>query len=116
MLNYNNRTIEPVLAAVTEAMRRTFLTKTARSQNQTIMVFNNPFRLVPVQDMAEIADKFTRNEILTSNEIRQILGIPPASDPKADQLRNSNMPEQSQETAPKAVDTEKEGDSQNGSS
>lgn len=123
MLNYMNRTIEPVLTAVVEAMNRTFLTRTARTQRQTIMSFTSPFRLVPINDMAEIADKFTRNEILTSNEIRQILGIRPAEDPKADELRNSNMPEakdselpKKSETASKAVDTNQEGDSQNGSS
>ena len=93
MLNYNNRTIEPVLAAVTEAMKRTFLTKTARSQMQTIMFFRDPFKLVPINDIAEIADKFTRNEILSSNEIRSIIGIKPSSNPKADQLVNSNMPQ-----------------------
>lgn len=94
MLNYMNRTIEPMLTAITQAMNRSFLTKTARSQRQTIMFFPNPFKLVPITDMAEIADKFTRNEILTSNEIRQLLGIRPAADPKADELRNSNMPEE----------------------
>lgn len=96
MLNYMNRTVEPILDAVVQAMRRSFLTKTAQSQGQTIMMFSNPFRLVPINDMAEIADKFTRNEILTSNEIRQILGIKPANDPKADELRNSNMPTQAE--------------------
>lgn len=129
MLNYTNRTIEPVLGAITEAMARAFLTKTARTQRQAIMYFTNPFSLVPIADMAEIADKFTRNEILTSNEIRQILGIKPADDPKADELRNSNMPESKEEPIPKppdnseteetalkdAVNTTKEGDSQNGS-
>jgi putative sterol carrier protein len=115
MLNYYNRTVEPILGAITEAMNRTFLTKTARTQNQTIMAINNPFKLVPVNSMAEIADKFTRNEILTSNEIRQILGIRPSDDPKADELRNSNMPQVETETAPKAVDTSQEGDRQNGS-
>lgn len=93
MLNYNNRTVEPILTAIVEAMRRTFLTKTARSQNQDIKFFTDPFKLVPVVDLAEIADKFTRNEILAANEIRQFLGIKPSNDPKADQLRNSNMPD-----------------------
>lgn len=83
-----------MLGAITQAMNRTFLTRTARTQRQTVMSFSSPFKLVPINDMAEIADKFTRNEILTSNEIRQILGIKPAKDPKADELRNSNMPEQ----------------------
>lgn len=93
MLNYFNRTIEPFCTAIVEAMRRSFLTKTARSQKQTIMLFKNPFSLVPVEQIAEIADKFTRNEIMTSNEIRQSIGMVPHSDPKADQLVNSNMPQ-----------------------
>jgi hypothetical protein len=93
MLNYWNRTIEPILTAMVEAMRRTFLTKTARTQKQTIMFFRDPFRLVPVENIAEIADKFTRNEIMTSNEMRQVVGMAPHSDPKADQLLNSNMPQ-----------------------
>lgn len=91
MLNYNNRTIEPIVAAITGAMKRNFLTKTARTQGQTIMAFSNPFKLVPISQMAEIADKFTRNEILSSNEIRQIIGFKPSEDPKADQLVNSNI-------------------------
>lgn len=93
MLNYYNRTIEPFLTAIVEAMRRSFLTKTARSQRQTIMFFRDPFRLVPIDNIAEIADKFTRNEIMTSNEMRQAIGMAPHSDPKADQLINSNMPQ-----------------------
>lgn len=92
MLNYWNRTIEPILTAVVEAMRRSFLTKTARTQKQTIQFFRDPFRLVPIENIAEIADKFTRNEIMTSNEMRQVVGMAPHSDPKADQLINSNMP------------------------
>ena len=91
MLNYYNRTIEPIIAAIVDEMKRKFLSKTARSQKQSIMFFRDPFRLVPVNDMAEIADKFTRNEIMTSNEIRQIVGMKPAADPKADELRNSNL-------------------------
>lgn len=91
MLNYNNRTIEPIVSAITDAMKRSFLSKTARTQGQTIMAFRDPFKLVPVNNIAEIADKFTRNEILTSNEIRQIIGFKPADDPKADQLVNSNI-------------------------
>lgn len=91
MLNYNNRTIEPIVAAITGAMKRNFLSKTARTQGQTIMSFRDPFKLVPINNIAEIADKFTRNEILTSNEIRQIIGFKPAEDPKADQLVNSNI-------------------------
>jgi hypothetical protein len=93
MLNYMNRTIEPVLAAFTEAMKRSFLTKTARSQLQSIMYFRDPFKLVPVASIAEIADKFTRNEIMSSNEIRSVIGFRPSTNPKADQLINSNMPQ-----------------------
>lgn len=93
MLNYRNRSVEPALTAIVEAMRRTFLTKTARTQKQSIMFFIDPFRLVPVDQIAEIADKFTRNEIATSNEIRQVVGWKPHNDPKADQLINSNMPQ-----------------------
>ena len=92
MLNYWNRTIEPVLTAMVESMRRSFLTKTARTQKQDVMFFRDPFRLVPIENIAEIADKFTRNEIMTSNEIRQVVGLAPHSDPKADKLINSNMP------------------------
>lgn len=92
MLNYWNRTIEPVLTAIVEAMRRSFLTKTARTQRQQIQFFRDPFRLVPIENIAEIADKFTRNEIMTSNEMRQVVGMAPHSDPKADKLVNSNMP------------------------
>lgn len=93
MLNYHNRTIKPIMDAVTESMHRTFLTRTARSQNQAVQYFRTPFDLVPINDIAEIADKFTRNEILTSNEIRSIIGIKPAKDKQADELRNANMPQ-----------------------
>lgn len=116
MLNYMNRTIKPILKAEVEAMRRTFLSKTARSQRQTILYFHDPFKLVPVNDMAEIADKFTRNEILSSNEIRHILGIKPSKDPKADELKNSNMPEATPvptEPNPEPL-VKKEENSQNG--
>lgn len=91
MLNYYSRTIEPIVAAIADEMKRKFLSKTARSQKQTILYFRDPFKLVPVNDMAEIADKFTRNEIMSSNEIRQAIGMKPSSDPKADQLVNSNI-------------------------
>lgn len=101
MLNYNNRTIEPVLAAITEAMKRTFLTKTARSQLQSIIYIRDPFKLVPINDIADIADKLARNEILSSNELRGIMGIKPSTDPKADKLLNSNMPQASD--TPKVV-------------
>lgn len=93
MLNYYNRTIEPILAAIADEMKRKFLTKTARSQLQSIEFFRDPFKLVPVSDIAEIADKMTRNEIMTSNEIRQVIGMKPADDPKADELRNKNLSE-----------------------
>ena len=99
MLNYTNRTIEPIISAIVDEMKRKFLTKTARSQNQTIAFFRDPFRLVPVNNIAEIADKFTRNEILTSNEVRQIIGIKPSDDPKADRLINSNISQSKQEIA-----------------
>lgn len=91
MSNYYDRTIKPIVSAVTDEMRRKFLTKTARSQKQSIVFFRDPFGLVPVSDLAEMADKFTRNEIMTSNEIRQIMGMKPIDDPKADQLINSNI-------------------------
>ena len=91
MLNYNNRTIEPIASAIVDAMRWKFLTKTARSQGQSVMFFRDPFRLVPVENIAEIADKFTRNEIMSSNEFRQVIGMKPSDDPKADELRNANI-------------------------
>lgn len=91
MLNYNNRTIEPIISAIVDEMKRKFLTKTARSQHQSISFFRDPFKLVPVDDIAEIADKFTRNEIMTSNEIRQVVGMKPSEDSRADELRNKNL-------------------------
>lgn len=91
MLNYNNRTVEPIISTIVDAMKRSFLSKTARTQGQTVMFFRDPFKLVPVNEMAEIADKFTRNTIMTSNEIRQVIGMKPADDPKADMLINSNL-------------------------
>ena len=91
MLNYNNRTIEPIISAIVDEMKRKFLTKTARSQSQSISFFRDPFKLVPVNDIAEIADKFTRNEIMTSNEFRQVVGMKPSDDPRADELRNKNL-------------------------
>jgi hypothetical protein len=100
MLNYENRTIEPIVTAIIEAMNRTFLTNTARAQKQSIMYFRNPFKLVPVENIAEIADKFTRNEITSSNEMRQVIGFKPSRDPKADELRNSNMPQVDDKPAP----------------
>lgn len=97
MLNYNNRTIEPIVSAIVDAMKRSFLSKTARTQGQTIMAFRDPFKLVPINNIAEIADKFTRNEILTSNEVRQIIGFKPSKDPKADTLTNSNISQSTEE-------------------
>ncbi|MBP5168815.1 MAG: phage portal protein [Oscillospiraceae bacterium] len=100
MLNYYNRTIEPVLAALCDEMRRKFLTKTGRTQGQSIMYFQDHFKLVPVNNIADIADKFTRNEIMTANEIRSVIGMMPSDDPKADELRNSNMPQPEGEAPP----------------
>jgi hypothetical protein len=91
MLNYNNRTIEPIVSAIVDEMKRKFLTPTARTQKQSIIFFSDPFRLVPASEIAELADKFTRNEIATSNEIRQIIGMKPVDDPKADMLINANL-------------------------
>lgn len=99
MLNYYSRVIEPIASAITDEMKRKFLTKTARTQGQTIMSFRDPFKLVPVKELAELADKFTRNEIMSSNEIRQVIGIKPSDDPKADKLINSNL-NQSTNTIP----------------
>ena len=98
MLNYNNRTIEPIISAIVDEMKRKFLTKTARSQGQSIEFFRDPFRLVPVNVIAEIADTFTRNEIMTSNEIRHVIGMKPSDDPKADRLVNSNINQSNEET------------------
>lgn len=118
MLNYYSRTIEPIVAAIVDEMKRKFLTKTARTRGQSIQFFRDPFRLVPVNDIAEIADKFTRNEIMTSNEIRQIVGMRPSEDPKADELRNSNISQSKEDIADlNAVSfnkINKEGESQNG--
>lgn len=115
MLNYNNRTIEPIIAAIVDEMKRKFLTKTARTKGQSIMYFKDPFKLVPVNDIAEIADKFTRNEIMTSNEIRQIVGMKPSSDPKADELVNSNISQPEQRLDGKLnKELEEGGDGQNG--
>ena len=102
ILNYYNRTIEPIISAIVDDMKRKFLTKTARTQGQSIMFFRDPFKLVPVVSIAEIADKFTRNEIVSSNEIRQVIGMKPSTDPKADELRNKNLnqAEGAAETAP----------------
>lgn len=117
MLNYNNRTVGPIVAAIVDEMKRKFLTKTARTQLQTIMYFREPFKLVPVDSIAEIADKFTRNEILTSNEVRQIIGMLPSKDPKADQLVNSNLrqPEKGNTAVGQpAINSNEGGKNQNG--
>lgn len=113
MLNYYNRTTEPILAAISEAMERTFLTATARTQRQAIRFFRDPFKLVPVGSIAEFADKFTRNEVMSANEIRSIVGIKPSTDPKADQLNNSNVPGASGPPVTQ-LSSEQEGDLQNG--
>lgn len=100
MLNYYDRTINPIITAIADEMRRKFLTKTARTQGQSIIYFRNPFKLVPVNELAEISDKFTRNEIATSNEIRQIIGWKPSDDPGADELRNKNLNKSNEEIVP----------------
>lgn len=117
MMNYYNRTIEPILSAITDEIKRKFLTKAARSKRQSIFFYRDPFRLVPATEMAEIADKLTRNEIMTSNEIRQIIGLAPSDDPEADVLRNKNLnaqaqPGQTPEEQPE--DSDEEGEIQNG--
>ena len=118
MLNYYNRTIEPIISSIVDEMKRKFLSKTARSQKQSIMFFRDPFKLVPINDIAEIADKFTRNEIMTSNEIRQIVGMKPSEDPKADELRNSNISRSKEEEIASVEEVSKqikeEGENQNG--
>ena len=112
MLNYNNRTVEPIISAIVDEMKRKFLSKTARSQNQSIKYFIDPFRLVPVSEIAEIADKFTRNEIASTNEMRQVIGWMPSKDPKADELRNKNLSRPSgEEEVP--INKESEEESQN---
>lgn len=106
MLNYYNRTIEPIISAIVDEMKRKFLTKTARSQGQLISFFRDPFKLVPVNEMAEIADKFTRNEIMSSNEIRQVICMKPSDDPDADKLRNKNL------SAPSGSDSSEEAETE----
>lgn len=119
-LNYTNRTIGPIISVIVDELKRKFLSKTARSQGQSIMFFRDPFKLVPVNDLAEIADKFTRNEITTKNEFRQIVGLKPSNDPKADELVNSNIRQPSEgQTNRKKEPTEdetlqKKGENQNG--
>ena len=107
LLNYHSRLIEPIISAIADEIKRKFLSKTARSQNQSIMFFRDPFKLVPVSQIAEIGDKMTRNEIMTSNEIRQVIGLQPSSDPGADELRNKNLSQSKDELeAQKAPNTE----------
>ena len=108
MLNYNNRTVEPIISAIVDELKRKFLTKTARTQRQTIMFFSQPFKLVPVSQLAEIADKFTRNEIMSSNEFRQVIGMKPSDDPKADQLVNSNISQPTELVEPKPIPEKEE--------
>src|SRR5690606_25664524 len=103
MLNYYTRTIEPILTALTEGMRRAFLTKTARSQGQSIEFYRDPFKLVAISDMADIADKMTRNEIMSSNEVRAAMGLKPSQDKKADELRNKNIPAEQEPDNPPQV-------------
>lgn len=98
MLNYYNRTVEPIAAAIADELKRKFLSRTARTQGKTLMFFRDPFKLVPVADLASIADTFTRNEIMTSNEVRQVIGMKPAEDPSADELRNKNLNKSESET------------------
>jgi hypothetical protein len=111
MLNYFNRTIEPLVTCMVEAMQRAFIGDDPERKLERIKFFHNPFKLVPVKELAEIADKFTRNEILTSNEVRELMGLKPSTDPKADELKNSNMPSQSDTSEPSTS----ERNSQNGS-
>ena len=113
MLNYYNRTIEPIVSAIVDEVQRKFLTKTAITQKQAILYFRDPFRLVPVNEIAEIADKFTRNEIMTSNEIRQIVGMKPSKDPNADELRNKNLSESNEMIKEKQSDNNNLEDNQN---
>lgn len=113
MLNYLTRTVEPILSAIVDEMKRKFLTKTARSQKQSILFFRDPFKLVPVGEIAEIADKMTRNEVMTSNEIRQKIGMTPSKDPNADKLRNSNLSAPKEESTKQNIS--KEDKVQNGS-
>lgn len=113
MLNFYSRTIEPIISSIVDEINRKFLTKTARSQRQKILSFRDPFKLVPVNDMAEIADKFTRNEILTSNEIRQVIGIKPSKDPNADELRNKNLSQPNDNKAKEFVEKESGEEIQN---
>lgn len=113
MTNYNSRTVEPIISAIVDEMKRKFLSKTARSQKQSIMFFLNPFKLIPLSQIPDLADKLTRNEIMSSNEIRQILGLKPSTDPNADELRNKNLSQSKEELeakSPNGAEVEVEGD------
>ena len=118
-LNYNNRAVEPIVSAIVDEFKRKFLTPTAITQKQSVMFFRDPFKLVPIDNIAEIADKFTRNEIMTKNEFRQVIGMKPSDDPRADELRNSNISESNAEIQDRLKSngdeqTEEEVTSQNG--
>ena len=113
MLNYYNRTIKPIVAAITDEIKRKFLTKTARTQKQSVMFFRNPFELTPIETIAESADKFTRNEIMSKNEWRQIIGFKPSDDPKADQLINSNISQPNEGATPPQPKQSSEGEEEN---
>ena len=113
MLNYYNRTVEPIAAAIADELKRKFLSRTARTQGKTLMFFRDPFKLVPVADLASIADTFTRNEIMTSNEVRQIIGMKPAEDPSADELRNKNLNKSESETQSPKDESAVEEENQN---
>lgn len=112
MLNYYNRTIEPIISAITDEMKRKFLSKTARTQGQSIKFFRDPFKLVPVSQLSEISDKLTRNEIMSSNEIRQVIGLKPSKDPSADELRNKNLNQKAVEEE-KPIEKNEEEENQN---
>jgi hypothetical protein len=114
MLNYHNRTIEPILSAITDEFRRKFLTKTARTQGQTIFFFQDPFKLVPTSQIADISDKLTRNEILSSNEVRAIIGYKPSSDPAANELRNKNLNQSTDAKQDSGSENTEEEENQNG--
>ena len=113
MMNYYSRTIEPCVSAIVDGMKVKFLTKTARTQRQSILFFRDPFRLVPTSNLAELADKFTRNEIMSSNEFRQIVGLLPSNDPKADELRNKNLNAEKDQTFANTADTAELAKSEN---
>lgn len=115
MTNYYSRTVEPIASAIVDEMKRKFLTKTARTRMQSIVFFRDPFKLVPVTSLAELADKFTRNAIMSPNEIRQVINMPKSDDPKSDELRNRNISESNAEVEENAEELPfEEGEIQNG--